>query len=233
MIFIKKPLIAIGILFGTISSYCLLDSYRPGYTNEKKGFYITSSLGNPSTNKPTWKATVSDIDYKGDLSIKEAYGWEGGVGYDFGQIRTEFTYSKSNNDIQSISAQVDEGVDKGDSAEANASGSFNIENIFLSSYFDINLGRQNIFFPYLGGGVGVSRMNIDYIMVADERLFASNIWLFGYQAKIGLNFLLNKQIDIFGEADYKGFSDLAVAGDKYGLDSNSDINYRVGFRFKL
>ena len=76
-------------------------------------------------------------------------------------------------------------------------------------------------------------MDIDNITVAGEELESANTWLFGYQAKLGLSYSLNKEIEIFGEGIYSAFSDLGAAGEKYGLGSNSDINYRGGFRLRF
>ena len=76
-------------------------------------------------------------------------------------------------------------------------------------------------------------MDIDNITVAGEELESANTWLFGYQAKLGLSYSLNKEIDIFGEGIYSAFSDLGAAGEKYGLGNNSDINYHAGFRLRF
>ena len=43
----------------------------------------------------------------------------------------------------------------------------------------------------------------------------------------------NKEIDILGEGIYSAFSDLGAAGAKYGLGSNSDINYRAGVTLRF
>ena len=44
---------------------------------------------------------------------------------------------------------------------------------------------------------------------------------------------MSKNFRIFGEGTSSSFSDLGVAGEKYGLESNSDFSYRVGFRMIL
>ena len=58
----------------------------------------------------------------------------------------------------------------------------------------------------------------------------ANTWLFGFQGKIDSNYLISKKLHLFEEGNYGGFDDLGVAGEKYGLESNSELNYRPVFR---
>ena len=108
--------------------------HRNKVQEASKGLYITGNYGSSAINKADWKATISEIDYKGKLKFKDGYGWETGLGYDFGRLRTELTYGQSNNDIKSITAQINEGENKGTVADATASGDLKITNIFLNSF---------------------------------------------------------------------------------------------------
>ena len=103
----------------------------------------------------------------------------------------------------------------------------------INGYLDFPIGKQKELTPYLGAGIGGSKLHIDNITVAGEELESANTWLFGYQAKLGLSYSLNKGIDIFGEGIYSAFNDLGAAGEKYGLGSNSDINYRAGVTLRF
>ena len=87
--------------------------------------------------------------------------------------------------------------------------------------------------PYIGGVIGVSKLEIDNITVVNEELKAANTWLFGYQAKLGLSYSISQNLNIFGEGTSSGFSDLGAAGDKYGLESDSEFSYRGGFRLNF
>ena len=64
------------------------------------------------------------MNYIGIINLNEGSGWEAGIGYDFGKLRTELTYSESKNEINSISAEINEGELKGTTADASASGDF-------------------------------------------------------------------------------------------------------------
>ncbi len=87
--------------------------------------------------------------------------------------------------------------------------------------------------PYIGGGIGGSKLEIDNITVVNEELKAANTWLFGYQGKLGLSYSISQNFNIFGEGASSGFSDLGAAGDKYGLESDSEFSYRGGFRLNF
>ena len=52
-------------------------------------FYITGNYGTQSYSSADWKATVNNLAHKGDISFDDGTGWEGGLGYDFGWLRTE------------------------------------------------------------------------------------------------------------------------------------------------
>ena len=202
-------------------------------SEESTGLYLTGNIGTSSFTSADWKAEVSGLAYKGDLKFDDGTGWELGLGYDFGRFRSELSYGNSNNDIKSISAKINEGTLSGTSVESSASGDLKISSILINGYLDFPIGKQKKLTPYLGAGIGGSKLDIDNITVAGEELESANTWLFGYQAKMGLSYSLNKGIDIFGEGIYSAFSDLGAAGEKYGLGSNSDINYRAGFRLRF
>ena len=202
-------------------------------SEESKGFYFSGNYGTSSFTSADWKATVGGLSHKGDLNFDNGTGWEAGLGYDFGRLRTELSYAKSINDIESISAKVDEGILSGTVVDSSASGDLKINSILINGYLDFPIGEQKKWTPYLGAGIGGSKLDIDNINVDGEELESANTWLFGYQAKLGLSYALNNKLSIFGEGNYSAFSDLGAAGEKYRLESNSDINYRAGFKLRF
>ena len=217
-------------------------NYKALKAEESRGFYLTGSYGSSAITKADLKAKInlsidnisSDVNHKGTLKFKNGSGLDTGLGYDFGRFRTELSYSQSNNEIKSIKAEIDEDVlgfpVKGTQAQASASGDLNISNIFINSYLDFPIGNKKKFTPYFGGGIGGSKLDIDDITVSGEEVKGASIWLFGYQWKLGLNYSISKNLNIFGEGVSSTFSDLGVAGDEYGLESSSDLSYRGGFR---
>ena len=194
-------------------------------------FYITGNYGTQSYTSADWKATVNNLAHKGDISFDDGTGWEGGLGYDFGWLRTEVSYGKSINEIEGITAEIDEGPLRGTPVASSASGDLKVNNILINGYIDLPLGKK--FTPYIGGGVGASKLDIDNIIVDGEVLESANTWLFGYQGKLGVNYALTKTFNIFGEGTYSVFSDMGAAGDEYALESSSDVNYRAGVTLKF
>ena len=227
---LKTIVVKVSIALATLPITILGISFEGASAEDSKGIYVTGNYGSSALNQADWKATISEIDYKGKLRFKDGSGWETGLGYDFGRLRTELTYGQSNNDIKNITAQINEGTNKGIAADATASGNLKITNIFLNSYLDFPLGKEKKFTPYIGGGIGASKLEIDNITVVNEEVKAANAWLFGYQGKLGLSYSISQNLHIFGEGTSSSFSDLGAAGDKYGLESDSDVSYKGGFR---
>jgi len=220
-------------------------NYKALEAEESRGFYLTGSYGSSAITKADWKAKINlsvgdisrDINHKGTLKFKNGSGLDTGLGYDFGRFRTELSYSQSNNEIKSIKAEINENVlgydEKGTPTQASASGDLKISNIFINSYLDFPIGNSKKFTPYIGGGIGGSKLDIDDITVSGEEVKGASTWLFGYQWKLGLNYSISKNFNIFGEGASSGFSDLGAAGEEYGLESSSDLSYRGGFRLNF
>ena len=200
-------------------------------SEESKGIYVTGNYGTSSFTSADWKGTVNNLAHKGDLKFDDGTGWETGLGYDFGRIRTEVSYGESINEIESITATIDEGILSGTSVASSASGDLKIKNVLINGYLDFPIGKKLT--PYIGAGIGGSKLDIENITVDGEVLESANTWLFGYQGKLGLSYALTNNFNIFGEGTYSAFSDLGAAGEKYALESSSDINYRVGFTLKF
>ena len=213
------PITILGINFNEVRS------------EESKGIYINGNYGTSSLTNASWKATVDNLAHKGDLKFDDGTAWEAGLGYDFGRLRTELSYSESINKIESITAKIDEGILKGTSVTSSASGDLKINNVLINGYLDFPIGKR--FTPYIGAGIGGSKLNIDNITVDGEILESANTWLFGYQGKLGLSYALTKNFNIFGEGTYSAFNDFGAAGEKYSLESNGDINYRAGLTLKF
>ena len=194
-------------------------------------FYITGNYGTQSHTSADWKATVSGLAHKGDISFDDGTGWEGGLGYDFGWLRTEVSYGESLIEIEGISAVREVGPLSGTPVASSASGDLKVNNILINGYIDVPLGKKLT--PYIGGGVGASKLDIDNIIVDGDVLESANTWLFGYQGKLGVNYALTKSFNIFGEGTYSVFSDMGAAGNEYALESSSDVNYRAGVTLKF
>ncbi len=96
-----KPIIVkVSIAFATLPITILGASHQGAWAEDPKGLYITGNYGSSAINKADWKATISEIDYKGILKFKDGSGGETGLGYDFGRLRIDLTYGQSNNDIK-------------------------------------------------------------------------------------------------------------------------------------
>ena len=92
-----------------ITSFALssVASFAP-INAEEKGTYFVGSIGS---------GQMADIDIAaslggGDLEFDSGFSGEIGIGYDFGKLRTEFTYNTTNTDLTTVQGtSTDIGVD--------------------------------------------------------------------------------------------------------------------------
>ena len=57
------------------------------------GWYLTVGAGASSPADQGWRTSDLDFDARGDLQFGGGFAGDAGVGYDFGAVRTELTYS--------------------------------------------------------------------------------------------------------------------------------------------
>ena len=103
---------------------------------------------------------------------------------------------------------------------------------FLNLYYDVPARKR--FRPYLGGGVGYSR--VDYNIngsasvngFAQTRSYGSSFNSLGYQGKIGVSYAASNTIDLFTEAVYRGFT--MKMSPYQSIDS---LGFQLGVRYRF
>ena len=88
------------------------------------GFYITAGAGYSWPSNWNFQDNVDDANFNGHNELVGGFSADGGIGYDFGAIRTELTYvyGRSSLDKVHASGEVDGEEFSGTSSRASGNG---------------------------------------------------------------------------------------------------------------
>ena len=199
---LKKSLLALSI--------ASLSAVSPSISGEAtKGTYIVGSVGSGVMNDIRFSPSLGgglaefDPDFSGEI----------GIGYDFGNIRTDLTYSQTTTPLKGTST-VD--VD--------------VTSYFLSASYDWRADKK--WQPYIGLGIGASTVDVNLATsVGGTSITAGDDDILTAKVKLGLNYEASRDVDIYGELWGQGFDDFTI-----GLIQFTDITVSgasVGIRVKL
>ena len=178
-----------------------------------KGVYFVGSIG---------AGQMADIDIASSLGggkFEFDTGFSGnlGIGYDFGSIRTEFTYNSTNTDLIGIQGTaVDVGVD--------------VTSFLISAAYDWRAEKK--WQPYIQAGLGTSEVSVDLartvggvdVTVGDDNISSA-------QLKLGVNYEANDSVDIYGEIWGQALDDFTIGTIKFIDCGTSGIS--LGLRVKV
>lgn len=174
-----------------------------------KGTYIVGSVGTGGMNDIRFAPSLGgglaefDPDFSGEI----------GIGYDFGNIRTDLTYSQTTTPLKGTSA-VD--VD--------------VTSYFLSASYDWRADKK--WQPFIGLGIGASTVDVNLATsVGGTIITAGDDDILTAKVKIGVNYEASMNVDIYGELWGQGFDDFTI-----GLIQFTDVKVSgasVGIRVKL
>lgn len=116
---------------------------------------------------------------------------------------------------------------------ADGQGEVSQSALFLNAYYDFNTGGT--LQPYLGLGLGLSDVNVEYnpsaITVIDD-----SETLFAYQGKAGVTIAFDSPFEVFGEVAYRATSDVDTENSLFPgtLDvENKQTTFSAGVRYKF
>ena len=174
-----------------------------------KGTYFIGSIGSGVLNDITFAATLGG----GTATFDPGFSGEIGVGYDFGDIRTEFTYNSTTTPLEGFT-NVD--VD--------------VKSFFLSAAYDWRAEKK--WQPYIGLGIGSSTIDINLAAtVGGTSLTAGDDNISTAKFKVGVNYEASDSMDLYGELWGQGFDDFTI-----GLIQFTDVTVSgvsLGIRVKL
>ena len=172
---------------------------------EPPGFYATvGAVLAPAVEQRFSTTSANGTSISGTSDVGAGLGSEAGMGYDFCKARAEITAIYTPRSINSTTINY-----------LGASKTFQLDDVsikttslMVSGYRDIPIVRNKLE-AYLGGGIGVRYTTIDAFNLTTSSglvipVASEHDTNFGYQAKLGLTYKINKKMDIFTEAVYAG-----------------------------
>ena len=199
---LKKSLLAISI--------ASLSAITPLKAEEKnKGVYFLGSIGAGRMNDIEFSAALGG----GTAEFDAGFSGEIGVGYDFGSLRTEFSYNSTNTPLDGV---TDVDVD--------------VKSFLLSAAYDWRSDKK--WQPYIGAGVGSSTIDLNLgATVGGTTLTAGDDNITTVKLKAGVNYEASEDIDVYGEIWGQGFDDFTIGLIKFTDVSVSGAS--LGLRVKL
>lgn len=193
-----------------------------------KGLYATGAVGAnwPTTVSATETSDINGDNYGFDEFHTGGVSAEAGIGYDFGAIRAEATYAYDKSRTTGYS-------DPFGTFTYSRKADVSKNSVFASVYWDIDLKSR--FSPYLGAGIGYSRIAMSRSADAFGSYDGYAAGAFAYQAKLGLNYMLNKRSEVFAEGVYRGMNSYeSQDGDvTYWHGNYNSWGFQVGARLRF
>ncbi|MFN9622477.1 MAG: outer membrane protein [Cyanobacteriota bacterium] len=184
------------------------------------GWYVTVGAGGAWPGNWDFHDNLDDYNFNGNANLTGGFSVDGGVGYDFGALRTELTYGFSRASLHKVHFNNIETF--------NGSGNVNKNDVLASVYLDIPFGS---WVPYIGGGIGYTNLSTPSYTIDNVRFGSDNQGLFGWQAKLGVAYVMNWNTDIYVEGTYSGAS--GFQADYFDYSSYNNTGAKLGFRYRF
>jgi len=182
------------------------------------GLYVGGNLGLAIVNDSDVtdsRAPGMTLEFESDVG----YALGGIIGYGFGHLRIEGEIAYQKNDLDQIKAL---GV------SVDATGDTSSLTGLLNGYYDFN--NTSPFTPYIGGGVGVAKVEINDVSIPGSGF--SNInddhTVFAYQLGVGVAYAINESFSFDVKYRYFATSDLELDTTDFEYSSN---NFYAGIRY--
>ena len=191
---------------------------------QPNGWYFTLGAGASQPSNNSWTGTGGG-GASGYANYGGGFALDTGIGYDFGAIRTELTYSYNNASLNNVGGQVG-GVS---GITNNVGGVVNKNDVLISAYWDIPGGGRWV--PYIGGGLGYTNLSTPNFTLGAYNTGSTNQGLFGWQAKAGIAYALATNWDIYAEGVYQGAS--GYTNSNVSFNSFNNWGGKLGFRYRF
>ena len=194
-------------------SIASLSTVTPSFAQEDttKGFYLTGAVG---------LGQMADIDIHssdggGVMEFESGFAGDLGFGYDFGTIRTQFTYSSLNTDLSKVQGTtVDVGVD--------------VSSFLFEGAIDFRDGKD--WQPYIGLGVGQSEISVNLAKtVGNVNIIVGDDNITSVIGKVGVAYKASDTVDVYAEGWALAFDDFKIGTvEFYGCGmTGASIGLRV------
>mgnify|MGYP001406415431 FL=1 len=181
----RKSLLALSI--------ASLSAITPLTAEEKsKGVYFVGSIG---------LGQMEDIDIASNLGggkfeFDSGFSGEIGVGYDFGNFRTDFTFNSTNTDLTKVQGTTTNvGVD--------------VTSYLISAAYDWRADKK--WQPYVGAGFGSSNIDVNLATtVGSVNVTVGDDDISTFKFKAGVNYEASDNLDVYGELWGQAFDDFTI-----------------------
>ena len=173
---------------------------------KQKGAYFVGSIGG---------GLMNEIDFVGGGTVRFDPGFSGeiGVGYDFGNLRTELTYNSTTTALDGAT-----GVD------------VDVKSFLISAAYDWRADKK--WQPYVGLGIGSSTVDVSAaatvgsasFTVGDENIATAKF-------RLGLNYEASENMDMYAETWGQSFDDFTIGALEFRDITTSGVS--LGIRIKL
>ena len=202
---LSKFLVPVGILSTSI--------FNPCFADESEGIYFKGSTGITDIRD----VTASALGVSVPLVVDSKSVYEIGFGYDFGNdIRTEFVYDRISGSISKING-VASSVDLGAST--------------ISASIFKDFSNESKFTPYVGIGIGTTKINTGTLTIAGTSLAGSNNNTRTITLTAGTGYKFNETSNLFLEINNRKVGDLSV-GDVQYTDITT-LGFNAGIRILI
>lgn len=196
-----------------------------------KGIYGVARAGASFQPKQTLDGSSFDLSdtFEEKTEYEKGFTGEIGAGYKFGIVRVEQTVGYTQHNPK--------GLDVGD---LTGDGSFNAYNVNLNAFVDLPVSK--VFVPFVGGGVGLARVDAD-LSRADEATGASSSysgkdWGFLWHADAGIGVRVSSKATVELGARYTRISSLKFDGQNNGEAATfspkmSTLSGTLGLRYNF
>ena len=187
------------------------------------GFYFPLSIGGQKFSGYDVETTVNGRDANGNTSFGLGASGETGLGYKFGNFRSEVLYGYSNMPGEDFS------LSHKYKATNEKSEDSNMQTLTLGLLYDIETNSK--WTPYFGGQLGVGWFTLgEQSFKVGSRKFSAKEQTqsaFVYGGKVGLTYQASRQWDLFVEGGYLRNNsydfDIDLKGDTRTVVSNSEL----------
>ena len=174
-----------------------------------KGTYFVGSIGSGVLNDITFAANLGG----GTATFDPGFSGEIGVGYDFGNIRTELTYNSTTSSLTGV-----------DGLEVSS------QSVLLSAAYDWRADKK--WQPYVGLGIGSSTIDINIAAnIGGTAVTAGDDNISTTKFKVGVNYEADENMDLYGEFWGQAYDDFTIGLIQFTDITTSGVS--LGIRVRL
>ena len=148
-----------------------------------EGVYISGNAGLSLLRDSTLTDTVPGTTITTDAEFESGLNLGLAVGNDFGNGRVEIAFDYKSHGLYKFE---DWTTGSGNLGDFDGNGDIKTLSAMINGFYDIPLGAPVT--PYVGGGVGVARIELDNIVIRGVSIAGSQDTVFAYQLGVGIGY---------------------------------------------